>query len=244
MDPTRSGDQSDLVRLSSTPGLPTAWSPDGSQLLVQRATNGGELFVLGSNGNERLLTHADWTQSGAGFTPDGTRVVYAAGPRDDQGGIYSINAEGGTPKLLLAADAMLYEPALSPDGSQIAYFDGWGDSGHSLRVMDSDGTGMRVVLENDMTMGVGHVNGLDWSPDGRHLVFALSSHGVYVVSIDGSGLTQVSSETFEGVNPHWSPDGSLISYNTGAFDALVISRSEGTRVREFDYGRSGPWNPR
>jgi Tol biopolymer transport system component len=171
-------------------------------------------------------------------------VIYAAGPRDDKGGIYSINAEGGTPKLLLAADAMLYEPALSPDGSHIAYFNGWGDSSHSLRVMDSDGTGTRVVLENDMTMGAGHVNGLDWSPDGHHLVFGLTSHGVYVIGIDGSGLTQVSSETFEGANPSWSPDGSLISYSTGAFDALVIARSDGTRVREFDYGRSGPWNPR
>lgn len=278
-DLTSSGDAADVVQLSSKPGSPQAWSPDGSKLLVLREVKDSDprvferdLFVLNSDGTETRLAQAD---DGGDFTPDGSRVVYGDGAN-----IYVIDAEGGTPKLLLAAgtrrypdeagrlegqregsftvvESSLYQPSLSPDGSQIAYFDGMGDWGHSLRVMNSNGTGTRVVLENRMTMVAGHVAGLDWSPDGQHLVFALDSHGVYVVGIDGSGLVSVSSEECSYIvgtarctdeaDPHWSPDGSLISYNTGdplwAFDSLVIARTDGTRVQELDHGRSGPWIP-
>ena len=271
VDPTRSGDPAGLVQLSSDPGYPQAWSSDGSKLLFLREVKSGgpferDLFVLNSDGTETRLAPAD---NGGDFTPDGSQVVYGDGSN-----IYVIDADGGTPRLLRSpglrpfpdsrcpqyegcvggnrpVPSSLYQPRLSPDGSQIAYFDGLEDSGHSLRVMNSDGTGTRVVLENDLTLGPGHVGGLDWSPDGQRLVFALDEHGVYVVGIDGQGLTQVSSERFEGfegVDPHWSPDGALISFNTrhssGKFDALVIAGWHGTPVQEFDHGRSGPWNPR
>jgi Tol biopolymer transport system component len=201
------------------------------------------LVVLNSDGSETPLAQAGWT-SGGDFTPDGSHVVY-----ESDSNIYVIEADGGSPELLLPHDELgIYWPTVSPDGSQIAYFAGSGDWGHSLRVMNIDGTGTRVVLKNDMTMEAGHVLGLDWSLDGRHLLFAIDSQGVYVVGTDGSGLTQVSSEGFENVAPHWSPDGSLISYNTGQsprhYGPLVIVRRDGTHAQEFDSGRSGPWNPR
>ena len=42
----------------------------------------------------------------------------------------------------------LYNPVFSPDGTQIAYFDGMGDWGHSLRVMRSDGTRVKVLWDD------------------------------------------------------------------------------------------------
>ena len=68
--------------------------------------------------------------------------------------------------------------------------------------------------------------------------------GVSVVGIDGSGPEELSSDKYvEGVDPHWSPDGSLISYNHVFGTKLAIARWDGTPIQEFDYGRSGPWNP-
>ncbi|MEO6208288.1 MAG: hypothetical protein ABIP77_10100 [Candidatus Limnocylindrales bacterium] len=271
VDPTRPDEPERKVQLSSEGGTPKAWSPDGSKLLVLRDIGDSHqrtLFVLNADGTETRLGPAMF-RSGGDFTPDGSRVVYAAPPGGGHGaGIYVIDADGGTPELLLAAgsrwvldggcpqyegcvdgkrllDTSVYEAALSPDGTQIAYFDGIGDWGHSLRVMNSDGTVVRVVVDNDMTSGAGHVDGLDWSPDGRHLLFAIDLQGVYVVGIDGAELMKVSSGTSDGLSgqdPRWSPDGSLISHNTQSH--LVIARGDGTRVQELDYGRSGPWNPR
>ena len=190
-------------------GTPKAWSPDGSKLLVLRAVKDSDqaainqwaLFVVHADGTETRLANAMY-RSGGDFTPDGSQVVYSGD------GIRMIDADGGTPVLLLPSG---YVPTLSPDGTRIAYFDGSGDSGHSLRVMNSDGTGVRVVLENDITMGAGHVDGLDWSPDGERLLFAIDTQGVFVVGIDGSGLREVTSLLSQSDDPHWSPDGSIVS---------------------------------
>lgn len=244
MDPTRPSDPGEWVQLSSEVGMPKAWSPEGSKLLVVREVAGGwALFILHEDGREVRLADASY-RSGGDFTPDGAKVVYASA---SSGGLAVIDAAGGKPELLGPNG---YTAAISPDGAQIAYFEGSGDWGHSLRVINMDGTGGRVVLEDSITTGAGHVDGLDWSPDGELLLFAIDTQGIFVVGTDGSGLRKVASAAaFDGARPYWSPDGTLISYDgpdplLGAPGALVIVRPDGTLVRDFKYGASGPWKPR
>jgi Tol biopolymer transport system component len=117
-----------------------------------------------------------------------------------------------------------------------------GDWGHSLRVMDSDGTDARVVVENSATLGAGHVYGLQWSPDGRQLAFSIEGR-VYVVGVDGSGFRLVAEN---GVEPYWSPDGSHIAYThlePPAIErgSLAIVRLDDLQVQKFGDGESGPW---
>lgn len=245
IDPARPNDRNSQLKLSSQAGTPRAWSPDGSKLLVVREVVGAggayelDLFLIRSDGTETRIAQVG-LRSGAAFTPDGSRVIYG-----DGSSIYIVDAEGGTPELVLADDPPSW--TLSPDGTQIAYLDwGRGDSEHSLRVMNRDGTGMRIVTEDPAVMGAGHIRGpsIDWSPDGQRLVFSIESH-VWVVGIDGSGLLELTSGPTEveskGTDPHWSPDGAFISYT---FDeTLVIVRPDGAPVQTSIFGRSGPWNP-
>jgi hypothetical protein len=239
------GDPSDRVRLSSTPGTPIAWSSDGSKLLVQRDYT--DLYVISSDGTETQLTDSGFFDGGS-FSPDGAAVVYA-----DRSTIKVVDAEGGSPEVLLTSgirqfpDGGRFKTALqeanwAPDGSKIAYFDGMGDWGHSLRVVDSDGTNSHVVVENDKTLGAGHVYGLEWSPDGRRLAFSIEDR-IYVVGVDGSGFRQVADN---GTDPYWSPDGSHIAYtrpdpNRPQRGSLEIVRLDDLRVRNFGPGASGPW---
>lgn len=48
-----------------------------------------------------------------------------------------------------------------------------GDWGHSLRVMKSDGTDGRILI--DRTDGPWHLSDLIWSPDGQRLMLAETS---------------------------------------------------------------------
>jgi Tol biopolymer transport system component len=259
VNPTRPGDPEDQIQLSKRGGEPLAWSSDGSKLLIRRKvpdpnrdTVALDLFVLHADGTETRLTRdRDWITGGS-FSPNGSQVVYSSltGP------IYTVDAEGGEPRLLLARTrrffpdegrsfrTWLYNPTFSPDGTQIAYFDGLGDWGHSLRVMNADGSGVRVLFDQ-APEEVRHVDDLVWSPDGSRLAFSAQEGGIWIVGVDGSGLTKVIPD---GVNPSWSPDGSRISYQpidplSFRLGTLEIAALDGTHVQEFGYAGSGPWNP-
>ena len=223
------------------------------------------LYVVNSDGTETRLTDASEGVSGGGsFSPDGTSVVYAGFDRRDPDfgkegadtptAIYVVDVEGGSAQNILTPGERRYpdqpglvqteveQPKWSPDGSQIAFFDGNGDWGHSLRIMNTDGSDVRVIVENEATLGAGHVEGLEWSPDGSRLAFSIEGR-VYVVGVDGSGFRLV---TENGVAPYWSPDGSRIAFTVGDPDSpeggtLGVVRLDDLEVQNFGAGSSGPW---
>ena len=263
MDPERPGIRK---QLSPHDGEPLAWSSDGSKLLILRVSGQGatadeSLSVLNADGSETLLIDpgAGHGITGGSFSPDGSKVLYESGSFDGTApdGIYVVDATGGTPSRLLTAGRRWYSafghrarslllwPTFSPDGSQIAYIDGMGDHSNSLRVMNADGSGSRVVLRDHGVMhDTAFPGGLAWSPDGSRLAFGLGyiPYRVYVVGADGSGLTPIA----VGAHPQWSPDGSRISFDkmTGKVPLpLMIADADGTHVQRFNDARSGPWNP-
>jgi Tol biopolymer transport system component len=257
VNPTRPGDPADQIQLSEHRGEPLAWTSDGSKLLIRRKVPNADggivdlgLFLLNADGTETPVARGDWITGS--ISPDGSQVVYA-GLGDH---IYSVDTEGGEPHVLLTSNrrwfpdqghayrTWLYNPTFSPDGTQIAYFDGMGDWGHSLRIMNADGSGVRVLF--DQAPGEAwHIDDLVWSPDGSRLAFSAQEGGIWVVGVDGSGLTKLIPH---GVNPAWSPDGSRISYQfvgpgSSMLGTLQIATLDGRHVQEFGYGGSGPWNP-
>ncbi len=257
VDPAQGGDPDGQIQLSSERGDPLAWSRDGSKLLVLREVpgTGNALYVLNADSTWDRLTHANEYITGASFSPDGTEVVYASGKA-----IYLVGVESGTPLLVTDAVKFPVEPAFSPDGSQIAYFDGWGDNSNSLRVMNSDGSGVRELTGADYQ----HIDELVWLPDGSRLAFSPVAGGLFIVGVDGSGLTELMIPDGENENTAWSPDGSRISFQRRAgtpgqkvidgevidvtycpcgLGPLVIVTLESGEIQEFGYGGSGPWNP-
>jgi len=265
VDPAQPGDPADQIQLSSDRGEPTAWSADGSKLLVLRDVPSGneglphrDLYVLNADGTWGRLTQANGYVTGASFSPDGTEVVYAVWQTSGKA-IYIVDVEGGPPRLVTDAVEYPYEPTFSPDGSQIAYFAGSGDHGNGLRVMNADGSDVRELTGADY----GHIDELVWSPDGSRLAFSLQNGGgLFIVGVDGSGLTELIPG---GENPAWSPDGSRISFQRRAgtrvqemrngeqvevtycpcgLGRLEVVTLDGRHIQEFGYGGSGPWNPR
>ena len=218
LDPTRPERR---IRLSRADGDPIAWSSDGTKLLIRRQTeNQVDLVVLDADGTETGLTALDPT--GGSFSPDGSEVVYAAGPWE-RSAVYAVSSAGGAPRLILrstrrivfpdghGALAFAYHPALSPDGTRIAYFDGMFDHSHNLWVVNADGTERRVLLDDEVS-APGHVRALTWSPDGERLAFT-TDESLYIVRPDGNGLRPVASGGFATAPAvQWSPDGFRLAY--------------------------------
>jgi Tol biopolymer transport system component len=154
----------------------------------------------------------------------------------------------------------------SPDGTKIAYFEFRGLPSHTLRVMNADGTGDRVLL-GGQAVDCFYPSTLvrpAWSPDGTHIAFSCDDYGIRVVGADGSGLrTVIPNEDAlgplwtSGFGPYWSPDGSRIAFEVlwdrdmphthrgpATIPRLAIANADGTHVQVFQYPAvAGPWNP-
>lgn len=122
------------------------------------------------------------------WSPNGRQLVFTRG-----GEVHVISASR---ERRLATQAE--EARWSPDGTKLAV------TGAAIRVINSDGTRERVVVDS---VDAEFDHAVDWSPDGRSLVF--ESHGeIFVTDIDGSARRVVT----VGGRPVWSPDGEYIAY--------------------------------
>ena len=248
VDPAAPADSATRVQLTSESGTPLGWSSDGTRLLIMRQSGVGQagfmptrlLFVLHADGSETQVTKQPVAIRGATISPDGSRVVYAAGI-----GLYAVSADGGAVEVLASArNGSLEDPTFSPDGTQIAYDDGTGDHSHSVWLVDADGSDARQILSNSSTTGAGHVYGLAWSPAGDRIALGLEG-STYTFATDGSGFMRVITQ---GDQPYWSPDGSQFAYTIACPEApdacgFAIADADGSNVRTIGVGRSGPWHP-
>src|SRR5262249_23605431 len=92
------------------------------------------------------------------------------------------------------------------------------------------------------------------SPDGKHVAFTIGDvnfdgnrvvNQIYVTSIDGVSLRQLTSGDRSSSAPRWSPDGKKIAYTTGS--QVWVMDNDGDhkeQVTKISSGAAGPvWSP-
>jgi hypothetical protein len=125
-------------------------------------------------------------------------------------GLYTVSI-GGTPKLLLSEPRRAFDATYSPDGKQIAFVTDEAGK-EQVAVMNSDGTGLRVITQFTGR----YARSPGWSPDGKRLVIVSDQTGsdqLYVINTDGTNLERLTEGRNNFRDPAWSPDGTLIVYS-------------------------------
>jgi Tol biopolymer transport system component len=223
------------------------WSLDGTHFVFERKvigdTGNGRLFVARADGSGVVaITAAPQSQLASyAFSPDGSEVVYAAGPPANSE-LWIAKADGSGARRVdvgMSVHGPTYRP---PNGAEIIFAGGSADgAGNGIYAVDVASGTLRTIVKP--SAGVG----LDWvsvAPDGSRVAYSVSTsdpsrntYSVHVSAIDGSGtvtLPMPQGATFQD-GPAWSNDGTRIvvvrGYATRNQDvALAVLPADGSAV--------------
>ena len=91
------------------------------------------------------------------------------------------------------------------------------------------------------------------SPDGKHVAFAIGGvlfdenrpfNQIYVMSIDGSGLKQLTSGDRSASAPRWAPDGKKIAYvHRGQIWVMDSDGEHKEQISKISSGGAAVWSP-
>jgi TolB protein len=196
------------------------------------APNNAELFVADADGRHARALVPDRAQDyDASFSPDGRWVVFTS-HRGGQADIYRVHTDGSGLERLTDDPAFDDQAAISPDGRSLVFVSS--RSGQAdVWVMD-----IATRTAHDVTKDPAGDFRPAWSPDGRWIAFSSDRNptrgacpettepgpaafvtpqytSVYIVHPDGTGLRRVSDSREIAGTPHWSPDGTRLTFYVG-----------------------------
>lgn len=227
----------DVVVNPAGPAPPPA--PNVLSEIAYASPHGGIQVMSADATAGRVLTTTvgDFSPS---WSPDGLTIAFdreagGTGSRD----IYVINANGTGLRQLTFGPDDESDPAWSPDGSTIAF--GMNGAIYTMR------TGPDTARTR-LTSG-GYDSHPTWSPDGSRIAFASSRSGknaIYVMSANGSGVSQLTSDSANDYTPWWSPNDNTIAFQRGESGrgTVYVINADGTDLRQVTpLGRTPSWSP-
>ena len=202
-------------------------STDGKRIVYLHS---GYLFVLDSADNTPhpvrvQMTTDSWTLASRTINPkdyihsmsisdDGKTAVFGA-----RGDVFLVptDKDRETRNLTTSPGSRERYPQLSPDGKRIAFFsDRSGEYELYVKALDPEGDWIR--LTNGLKTTLYH---LEWSPDGKKILFGNKDFAIFIVDVAKKQLTTVDSSNqlkndefyWEISDYSWSPDGMWVAYS-------------------------------
>jgi Tol biopolymer transport system component/DNA-binding winged helix-turn-helix (wHTH) protein len=205
----------------------------------EQSSIGGEIVPLVSMPGQ---------QERPAVSPDGSQVAfdYSGAPHP---GIYIALVGGEKPLQLTENDDDAY-PTWSPDGRQIA-FERFRDSDNqkSLYVIPALGGSERRLYTASSPLWT-QCDKMDWSPDGKSLIFSEALDGgakarlslLSLADLTARPLTSPGNQQFD-CEPAFSPDGATVAFARGPMGAflgdLFVVQVAGGRPSRLTTGNSG-----
>jgi Tol biopolymer transport system component len=231
-----------------------------------------QIWIENADGsNVRKIVSDAFTDNGVSLSPDGTMVAfYQLADPNAFGRIMLAKLDGSDIRELETGSRQEGCDAgpegtnpWSPDGHRLAFtrtcFGREGSYvGQGLWTVNLDGTEPREVTHNapekpcpppfDSCAPL-EDHRASWSPDGKRLAFAridtsmsLERSAIFTIDVDGKNLRQVTPWKLDANDPDWSPDGTLIAFNSpaeaGGDQKIYTIRPDGTGLTRLTSGLS------
>jgi acylaminoacyl-peptidase len=199
------------VRMQGPVSSNPVWSPDGTMLAYQgRVEDRSGLIVAKADGSQPRFLHA-MDSTNAPVPSTGDSIVWSP----DSKQIAFIHALPG-PESEASGDPMvitryLYKPDFAEGESRF-------NDNKRLHIFLADVAAQRV---RQLTSGDHYEHSLDWSPDGREILFVSNrepdgdqffNYDVHTVEAATGRIRRITATENAEYRPRWSPDGSRIVY--------------------------------
>jgi Tol biopolymer transport system component len=205
-----------------------AWSPDGSQIAFLLVV-GDQVELIVHNlrdGSEQKITRitkqiGQWADDnspllgapGPVWTKDGKRLILADhDPARASGGIFLFDLSGHRTALATTTgeDHDLY-PRLSPDGKLLAYarYSSHGVAELFVQAIQTSSSPHKLTFDKKA------IQGLTWTPDSRHLIFASNRSGsfqLWSITANGDDLRIEPTDSSSAAEPVMAPSGGWLLY--------------------------------
>jgi tricorn protease-like protein len=128
-------------------------------------------------------------------------------------------------------------------------YDGGEGFSRDLYAITPDGSDPRLLFSPG---GIKSCENPVWSPDGSCVAFVSDKDGnyeIYVLRLDGSGVSNVTNHPAFDVDPAWSPDGTRIAFVSDRADGheIFVMNADGSDVRQLtdmpEYSYEPDWSP-
>lgn len=157
---------------------------------------------------------SDLICSNVSWSPDGQWLAMSAViQQDDNYDIYIIDPDNGKTRKLTTPPHAKVDIAWSPDGKSIVYVEE--GEPNDLAIVDVESGYARKL-----TYTAAYEYAPTWSPDGEKIAFLssperdLSNFTLWIISADGSNMSQVSDIQVGHEYISWAPDGKSIAFAT------------------------------
>ncbi|MDE0317890.1 MAG: hypothetical protein OXM61_23670 [Candidatus Poribacteria bacterium] len=201
-------------------------------LLLAAAANAKIVFSASQNGNSYLyvmdddggnitqLTDNQYSEWRPRWSPNGRRIAFVRDTTPNDGSvkpyIYIMNSDGTSARQISSHIGHILDLAFSPDGTKLIF----NTTLLGINIINLNAIDLDKIEPNLLTHT--HLFHLDWSPDGKQIVYVNDDHDVveknlWIVDVNGDNQrawTQPDPErgSMHRFNPRWSPDGQQMLY--------------------------------
>jgi dipeptidyl aminopeptidase/acylaminoacyl peptidase len=207
-----------------TKGSAARWSPDGKRVLYLAETEPGhsQLFVrwIDIDGPATQVTHATEKLGDARWSPDGKKIAFSMFVPEKPKWAISMPAE---PKGAKWTPPPRIVESLHYRQDQVGFLD---DGRTHLFIVAADGGATRQLTSGKWSVGAGELRApvaLDWTPDGKSIVFqaardfngdlAYQRSQLLVVDVDTAVSRELVGAKGDWARPTVSPDGRTVAFS-------------------------------